>query len=137
MYVLLQAHNTTTSNDYCQLHNTLGLSYKNSKELNKLVDSLPSRPQFKRSEILVGDEVMVMYHRDVLECVRSLYSDPEFAPHLVFKPERHYTDEDQTSRIYSDIHTGKWWWELQVRRALGLYYLTAESLTNNYVTENT
>jgi hypothetical protein len=107
-----------------KLHEKLGLSYKNSRELNKIVDSLPSRPKFRRKELLVGDEVLEMYHRDVLECVRALYGDPEFAPHLIFKPERHYMDEDQTKRAYSDVHTGKWWWETQV-------YKLALSFHNN------
>jgi hypothetical protein len=47
---------------FLKLHEKLGLSYKNSRELNKIVDSLPSRPKFQRKEILVGDEVLEMYH---------------------------------------------------------------------------
>jgi hypothetical protein len=33
---------------------------------------------------------------------------------MKFAPERHYADEDQTLRIYCDIHTGRWWWATQV-----------------------
>ena len=55
-----------------------------------------------------------VYHRDIIECIRVLYGDPEFSPHLIFKPERHYVDEDRTIRMYSDMHTGKWWWDTQV-----------------------
>jgi Plavaka transposase len=98
-----------------QLQEKLGLSYKNTNELNKIVDNLPSsRPKFRRNEIVVGDETLEVYHRDILECVRALYGDPEFSPHLVFKPERHYADEDKTVRMYGDMHTGKWWWDTQV-----------------------
>lgn len=90
----------------------LGLSYKNSRELNKIVDSLPaSLPKFKREEISVAGET---YFRDVLECLRSLFGDPEFVPHLVFLPERHYADSDRTVRLFHDMHTGKWWWATQV-----------------------
>lgn len=97
------------------MHDTLGLSYKNSKELNKIIDALPARrPKFKREDIVIAGETFEVYHRDVLECVRTLFGDPEFTPHLVFKPERHYADEDRTVRMYSDMHTGKWWWATQV-----------------------
>jgi hypothetical protein len=108
------------------MHETLGLSYKNTKELNKLVDSLPDRPKFERREIVVGGEAFDVYFRDVLDCVRALYGDPEFTPHLVFKPERHYADEDMTIRTFSDMHTGKWWWSTQV------YFLKTDILRVAY-----
>lgn len=99
-----------------QLQEKLGLSYKNSRELNKIVDSLPaSRPRFKREEITVAGETYEIYFRDVLDCLRALFSDPEFAPHLVFLPERHYADPDHTVRLFHDMHTGRWWWGVQVR----------------------
>ncbi|KAJ7501282.1 hypothetical protein B0H11DRAFT_2373354 [Mycena galericulata] len=92
----------------------LGLSYKNSRELNNIIDtSLPGRPKFKRKEIIVGGEAYDVYFRDILECVKALFGDPEFAAHLKVSPERHYADEDQTVRLYHDMHTGKWWWATQ------------------------
>jgi hypothetical protein len=97
-----------------KLQEKLGLPYKNSRELNKIVDRLPGRPKFVESEIQIGDETLTLYHRDIIECIRTLYGDPEFSPHLVFKPERHYVDADQTERVYGDMHTGKWWWNTQV-----------------------
>ncbi|KAH9019702.1 hypothetical protein EDB84DRAFT_1624592 [Lactarius hengduanensis] len=39
--------------------------------------------------------------------------NPEFARDLVFAPERHYTDHERTCRVYSEIHTGDWWWAVQ------------------------
>ncbi|KAJ7733721.1 hypothetical protein B0H14DRAFT_3117949 [Mycena olivaceomarginata] len=39
--------------------------------------------------------------------------DPEFADCLIFAPERHYTDNSKTIRLYHDMHTGEWWWETQ------------------------
>lgn len=55
-----------------------------------------------------------MWHRDILECIKALISDPEFVDKLKLVPERHYSDMDRTDRVYSDIHTGKWWWKVQV-----------------------
>ncbi|KAJ7694865.1 hypothetical protein B0H17DRAFT_931310 [Mycena rosella] len=93
----------------------LGLSYKNSNELNQIIDdSLPNgRPVFKRQEIVVGGEAFDVYFRPIMECVRALYGDPEFAQDLIFAPERHYADADKTIRLYHDIHTAEWWWKTQ------------------------
>ncbi|EPQ50619.1 hypothetical protein GLOTRDRAFT_50393 [Gloeophyllum trabeum ATCC 11539] len=91
----------------------LGLTYKDADSLNKIVDSLPGRPKFHRKEVVVAGEAFEVYFRDVMECVRALYGDPEFVADLVFAPERHYVDQDKTVRMYSDLHTGKWWWATQ------------------------
>ncbi|KAI1782635.1 hypothetical protein LXA43DRAFT_977455 [Ganoderma leucocontextum] len=93
----------------------LALSYKTSAELNKIIDkNLPSlRPHFQRHEIVVAGEGFPVYFRDVLECIKVLFSDPEFAPLLLLVPERHYADADHTVHVYFDMNTGKWWWATQ------------------------
>ncbi|KAG6825968.1 hypothetical protein H0H92_001684, partial [Tricholoma furcatifolium] len=92
----------------------LGLSFTNTRELNRIIDkSLPGRPQFERQEIMIGDEVCEVFFRDVMACIRALLGDPDFAPYLVFAPEKHYSNEERTHRLYHDMHTGKWWWSTQ------------------------
>ncbi|EJF55616.1 hypothetical protein DICSQDRAFT_175696, partial [Dichomitus squalens LYAD-421 SS1] len=93
----------------------LALSYKNSQQLDKIIDKElpPCRPRFQRHEIVVAGEAIEVYFRDVLECIRSLFSNPEFAPLLLLVPERHYADADHTVRVYFDMNTGKWWWATQ------------------------
>ncbi|KAF8889565.1 hypothetical protein BD779DRAFT_1610960 [Infundibulicybe gibba] len=93
----------------------LGLSYKNSRELNKIIDTqLPGNlPHFKRREIKIAGEVFDIYYRNPLECVKALFGDPEFANDLLLKPERHYTSPDKADRLYHEMNTGKWWWETQ------------------------
>jgi hypothetical protein len=92
----------------------LGLSYKSSNELNKVIDDLPTRPPFTRKQIVIGGDTFDVYFRDALECIRALFSDPEFAPVLVFLPERHYSDAQKTERLFHEMHTGSWWWDTQV-----------------------
>ncbi|PPQ97936.1 hypothetical protein CVT26_002941 [Gymnopilus dilepis] len=92
----------------------LKLSFKNSEQLNKIVDSkLPGRPEFKRHEVVIGGEVLEFYSRDPLECLEALWGDPEFVNDLIVEPERHYADEDMTIRLYHDMQTANWWWSVQ------------------------
>ena len=62
---------------------------------------------------MVAGEAFDFHYRDVLECIRALFGDLEFAKHLILAPERHYVDKDQTIRYYCDLYTGKWWWSTQ------------------------
>lgn len=93
----------------------MNLSYKTSEELNRIIDkSLPGRPAFKRRVVITQGEASELYHRDVMGCVRALWGDPEFTGDLILEPERHYADENETIRMYHDMHTAKWWWKTQV-----------------------
>ncbi|KAI1790839.1 hypothetical protein LXA43DRAFT_890291 [Ganoderma leucocontextum] len=98
------------------LANLLGLSFTNTRELNVIIDEGLSsgRPRFIRREIKVVGEVFEVFYRDIIQCIRTLYGDPEFAGILVFSPERHYADPDRTVHVYFDMHTGRWWWDTQV-----------------------
>ncbi|KAG1845132.1 hypothetical protein DFJ58DRAFT_664447, partial [Suillus subalutaceus] len=80
------------------IHDALGLSYQNTRELNQIIDQhLPCRrPHFKHEEIIVTDEAFDVYSRNVMECVKALYSDPEFSQHLNYAPKCHYVDADKT-----------------------------------------
>lgn len=101
-----------------QMHEKLGLSFKNSVQLNAMVDHLPGRPRFTHEQIKIAGETFDIYYRNVLECIRTLFGDPEFSPYLIFKPQRVYSDADKTERVFSDMHTAKWWWATQVRLRL-------------------
>lgn len=86
------------------------------KELNEFIDNhLAGRPAFEREELEIGNECLEFYFRGVLECIRSLYSDPQFANDLVFAPEQHYTDHGRKSRVFHEMYTCDWWWSIQVR----------------------
>lgn len=98
-----------------QIKEKLDLSYNNSNELNQVIDEkIPGRPKFERHEVVIQGEAMEFYARDVVECIRALWGDPDFADQLIVQPERHYAEEDQLTRIYHEMHTGKWWWRTQV-----------------------
>lgn len=86
--------------------------------MNTKIDQLPGQSpgsKFRQSKVEVDGETFEFFYRDILACVAEIYGRHEFTPYLKFKAERHYADADMTIRVYGDIHTGKWWWEVQVR----------------------
>ncbi|KAG1869334.1 hypothetical protein DFJ58DRAFT_837647 [Suillus subalutaceus] len=102
------------------LSEKIGLSFKNTWELNKIIDDeLLGHPKFKCDQIVVANEAFDVYYRDIIECIKALFSDPNFADFLVFVPEHRYANEDETIHLYHEMHTGKWWWNSQV----GIIYL--------------
>jgi hypothetical protein len=71
--------------------NKLGLSYKNVRDLNKMIDKgLPGQPRFQSHDLKMGSETVTMYSWDILQCIRVLYGNPDFAAQLIHKPECHY-----------------------------------------------
>ncbi|KAG1893712.1 uncharacterized protein F5891DRAFT_1131171 [Suillus fuscotomentosus] len=68
---------------------------------------------FKHKQIIVTGEAFDVFYRDIIECIKVLYGNPDFADFLVFVPEHHYADEDQTVQLFHDMHTGQWWWDTQ------------------------
>ena len=88
-----------------------------TNQLNNIIDKqLPGRAPFQCQVLNIGGEKLEFYSRDGLECIRSLYGDPQFTQDLVFAPERHYTSRERTSRLYNEMYTCDWWWTVQVRK---------------------
>lgn len=103
------------SNSWIKLVDDLGLSYRTVKHLNNIIDKqLPGRPTFESNVLVLGNERLEFYSRDVMECIRSLFGDPSFAQELAIVPERHYTSHERTCRVYNEMYTGEWWWSVQV-----------------------
>ncbi|KAG8992804.1 hypothetical protein FRB90_000895 [Tulasnella sp. 427] len=96
----------------------LGLSWRNARELNQIIDhELPNLASWNRmSFTLEGtDHEVECFYQDPLECVQALYGNPAWASDLHIAPERHYTDDSKTNRIYDELNTGNWWWKTQAK----------------------
>jgi hypothetical protein len=86
------------------------------QELNDIIDNhLDGPPSFQCKELHIGNERLEFYYRDTLQCIRTLYGDPAFVQDLALSPVQHYTSAEQTNRIVNEMHTGDWWWSIQVR----------------------
>jgi hypothetical protein len=88
--------------------------------LNKIIDTLPGTPPFECHDFVLGGENLQFHSRNILLCVKALFGNPAFANRLIFAPEQHYTDEERTCRIYNELHTGDWWWSMQVH--ISIFY---------------
>ncbi|KAI0043845.1 hypothetical protein FA95DRAFT_1497959 [Auriscalpium vulgare] len=99
-----------------EVREKLGLSFKTTNDINKIVDTqLPPSADFKCDEIKVDGETYEVYSRDVMQCVRELYGNPEFLASMKFAPEQHYADDEHEVPVYSEMHTGRWWHSMQMR----------------------
>ena len=93
----------------------LGLSFQTTKELNDIIDKqLPGRPAFKWHEIVVDGQCYETYLHNIIECIKTLYSNPKFAPFITYSPTKLYVDETKEVRMFHQFHTGDWWWRAQV-----------------------
>ncbi|KAF8274731.1 hypothetical protein EI94DRAFT_1695856 [Lactarius quietus] len=92
----------------------LELSYRTPKQLNEIIDDkLPGHPPFQCHEIVMAGEHLQFYFCDILQSIRSLFGDPEF--HVTWcSPRAHYANSEQSSHVYSEMHTGDWWWAVQL-----------------------
>ncbi|KAF8577074.1 hypothetical protein K439DRAFT_1649164 [Ramaria rubella] len=107
-------------------------SYKDKCTLLQKIDALPSLgPSFKCETITVtGDikdsdgnfviEELELFHRDPVECVQELIGNPAFHTMLHYAPEQIFEDASCTERIYNEMWTADWWWEIQQKLPPGV-----------------
>ncbi|KAJ7159504.1 hypothetical protein C8R46DRAFT_906545 [Mycena filopes] len=101
-------------------------SFHNNRAFLQRIDALPRGPQWKCYPFtLVGDEVdadgkqkreiMEMWCRDPVECVRELVGNRAFTtqayePCRIFKC---FVDGQYSNREFNEMWTAEWWWEIQ------------------------
>lgn len=71
------------------------------------IDSLPKGPRWKLLEATVeGDhgrvEEVEAWMRDPNDCIAEIMGNPEFQNELQYTPERLWTDEKMTERVYGE-----------------------------------
>ena len=63
----------------------------------------------------VATEILDLWRRDPLDCIRELIGNPAFREIMAYAPEQIYSDEDMHNRVINEMWTGDWWWDVQVR----------------------
>jgi hypothetical protein len=90
----------------------------------KKIDSPPKGPEWKCEVFEITSdcqdengkaivEEVELWRRDPVECVRELIGNPAFAENMRYAPEKHYEDKELETRVYGEMATGDWWWEVQ------------------------
>lgn len=89
------------------------------------IDSLPGGVEWKREEIVLkGDvkdgegqeqtEVLELWFRDPVECVKELMGNPMFRDVLEYALKRVWLDEGGTKEVVDEMSSAGWWWKMQV-----------------------
>jgi hypothetical protein len=90
-------------------------------------DQLPTGPGWKCEIVTAAGnkldengemmkEDLEMWMQDPVECIKELMGNPAFHDYMVYVPERVYGNKSGTesSRIWDEMWTANWWWEMQV-----------------------
>jgi len=88
--------------------------------MRAMIERLPeTRMKWKYQQIIpnsgTSSKPIFLYYRNPVAAVRSLLDRPALAPYMNFVPERQWKDQAMGQRRYSEILTGDWAWETQVR----------------------
>lgn len=67
-----------------------------------------------------ADHTSTFFYRDIVHCVEYLLAQPTYREDTVYGPIREYDGSGQ--RLYSEMHTGDWWWETQVGYSIFIIY---------------
>jgi hypothetical protein len=60
-------------------------------------------------------EKLELWRRDPVECIKELMGNPALKKYMKYAPERVYEDDEGTNRVFDEMWTGDWWWNIQVR----------------------
>jgi hypothetical protein len=96
------------------LNPTYPVQFRSAYKLNKLIDGAASGPSWHAGAVdyPLLKEVPFRY-RNILSAVRYLFHQRVYAADMVWGPQPEYDSEG--NRVYSEINTGTWWEDTQVR----------------------
>jgi len=69
--------------------------------------------QWNEGQVDDGKRTLPFFYRNVLDCLSYLLHQIAYRDDFVYAPRREYDTNGQ--RIYADMHTADWWWDLQVQ----------------------
>lgn len=109
-------HESPTVLTLVQVYEHLGLSYHSLQQLNNIIESsLPEIPKFQQEPVVMGGKVFEMYSRNIINCIKYLFGDPEFVLHLLLTPKHHFADTAKINKAVHEMNSCCWWWNTQVR----------------------
>ena len=67
-------------------------------------------------------ETLHLWKCDPIECIHKLIGNHTFQNNICFAPERAYKDIEGKYRIFDEMWTGDWWWNLQVSYQISIKF---------------
>ncbi|KAI0309734.1 hypothetical protein OF83DRAFT_1088860 [Amylostereum chailletii] len=103
---------------------SLGLSFHNNRAFLQKVDALPTGPEWIcEMQRITGDRVdkdgkpmmedVEIWYRDPVKCIEELIGNPTFRDFISYAPEKLYEDLARERRVYEEMSSGNWWWNIQ------------------------
>ena len=99
-------------------------SFANKRAFLQYIDSLPKGPEWICQQMeITGEqdsngnaqtEILNLWYRDPVECVKEILQNPAFRENQVYVPRWLSRNPDGTNREFSEMCTAEWWWETQV-----------------------
>ena len=102
-------------------------TYGSNRSFLKKVDGLPTQAAGWTCDIItstgnqvsdegepVPSERLELWRRDPVECIKELMGNPSFKNSLEYAPQRHFLDKEGNNRVFDEMWTGEWWWNIQV-----------------------
>lgn len=105
-------------NDYFSsgLGNSASVGYSSMYTLEKRLQSLDPYGSYLRwfeGQVEDDKRTFPFFYRNILDCVRYLLRQITYRDDLVYAPCHEYDQDGQ--RIYAEMHTADWWWDVQVQ----------------------
>jgi len=98
----------------------VGYSSMHTRENHlRSLDPHSSYLQWFEGQVDDSKRTQPFFYRNVRDCVRYLLCQIADQDDLVYAPWREFDPNGE--RIYAEMHTGDWWWEVQVQRHNPLY----------------
>ena len=90
--------------------------FKSAYKLNQYIGALDPYQhllEWKEGAYTHDGHSSTFFYRDMVQCVEYLLSQPAYRDDMVYAPVREHNETGE--RLYSEMHTADWWWEMQVR----------------------
>ncbi|GJE90519.1 hypothetical protein PsYK624_066590 [Phanerochaete sordida] len=127
-FLLMSGMNQGDIDDYLKLNITrtrTSVSYKNKLSFFEKIDQLPRGGAEWECEMweVEGDmldangnkekEVLELWRRDPVECIKDLVSNPAFNDCIEYAPKRLFEDAFAEKPLISEMWTASWWEDIQ------------------------
>ena len=104
---------------------TANLSFKDKAAFKKMIDDLPAGTDWEcHTTRITGNEMgpdgkplveeVETWMRNPVKIVEELIGNPLFKDFLAYEPVRLFRDKTRAARIYNEMWTADFWWNLLV-----------------------